>query len=200
MDFWCRFVAPLFVIALLTGKLHFVLEPVEISVDFFTQSLVSNKLSSGPFSTSILATNINLVFTYIRARQVKSVKIPPCQQVHLSRNFHQKWYFFIRKKGRRSHGGNLFELTSSPSHRPFHSKQVKNLDFKLMNKNLQLSIIQNFTSHKKSFIILRIRIQNTSNNERCQTPLQAFILNLQNLALIRLVQLEQLAQDGEYML
>ena len=35
MDFWCRFLTPLFSIALLSGKLHFVLEHVGIAVEYF---------------------------------------------------------------------------------------------------------------------------------------------------------------------
>ena len=35
MDFWCWFLKPLFVIVLLSGKLHFVLEHVGIAVEYF---------------------------------------------------------------------------------------------------------------------------------------------------------------------
>ena len=35
MDFWCQFLTPLFATALLSGKLHFVLEHVGIAVEYF---------------------------------------------------------------------------------------------------------------------------------------------------------------------
>ena len=35
MDFWCQFLTPLFATALLSGKLHFVLEHIGIAVEYF---------------------------------------------------------------------------------------------------------------------------------------------------------------------
>ena len=63
-------------IVLLSGKLHFVLECIGIVVEYFNTIFCEQKTGFGTILNSKLATNTKQVFTYICARQTKSVKIP----------------------------------------------------------------------------------------------------------------------------